>query len=481
MRWLFISILCTIFQVSVAQSLYEYRYWFDNDALTVQTGQANSSDVHIDIDTSQLPSGLHTLNYQAVSEEKGESVVKSALFYKTPTCNGKNAIVLIGCNKTDDFTLTQSSQAFHLDVSTDSVSSGLHAANALLVDDSGNASSAVGTYFYKTPTYKDKNTIVLLDGKACDDFTLSQPAPSSLRLDVTADSLSSGLHIVSVKLVDDSGNASSNMESYFMRVPSNKEIEDMCMYYYIDGKKEQKEKCSIQNNTARIDLDMHSLRDGLHTVAFMLGNDGGTATPFASAYSVVKSSLFYKTPSYKDKNTIVLLDGKVCKGYTSSQQSQSSLHLDVDVDSLSLGLHSVCVLLADGKGSASSVKESYFLKVPATDGVEDLSIYYYIDDNEGQKEKCALSDNIVHVDLDLASLQEGQHTITFMLCDGKGMATQTVSAEFTKEPLTNSIMEIPIGELWDGNQPIYDLQGKKVGGKLSRGVYIIRGQKVLVR
>ena len=77
MRYWFIFILCTIFQVGMAQSLYEYRYWFDNDTQNSQSGQTNSADVHIDIDTSPLQSGLHTFNYQIVKSDKGGALPHS--------------------------------------------------------------------------------------------------------------------------------------------------------------------------------------------------------------------------------------------------------------------------------------------------------------------------------------------------------------------------------------------------------------------
>lgn len=219
MRYWFIFILCTIFQVGMAQSLYEYHYWFDNDTQNSQSGQTNSADVHIDIDTSPLQSGLHTFNYQIVNSDKGESIVKSSLFYKTPT-------------------------------------------------------------------YKKQNTIVFIDGKQSENLSSSQSVQSSLHLDVNVDSLSLGLHTVGVQLVDDGGSTSSTMETYFMRIPSSKEIDSMSMYYYIDNNKAIKEKCSMLNNVAHADLDLASLQDGLHTITFLLGNDNGLTTQFASAYFI---------------------------------------------------------------------------------------------------------------------------------------------------------------------------------------------------
>lgn len=203
----------------MAQSLYEYRYWFDNDTQNSQSGQTNSADVHIDIDTSPLQSGLHTFNYQIVKSDKGGSIVKSSLFYKTPT-------------------------------------------------------------------YKNLNTIVLIDGKQSENYSSSQLMQSSLHLDVNVDSLFFGLHTVGVQLVDDCGSTSSTMETYFMRIPSSKEIESMSMYYYIDNNKAIKEKCSMLSNVAHADLDLASLQDGLHTITFLLGNDNGLTTQFASAYFI---------------------------------------------------------------------------------------------------------------------------------------------------------------------------------------------------
>lgn len=75
---------------AIAKSI---RYWFDDDASTVQvTGVANGSQT---LDVSALPMGLHTLNYQLIDTGGKVSVPVTGIFLKSfdkVMANGHNSI-----------------------------------------------------------------------------------------------------------------------------------------------------------------------------------------------------------------------------------------------------------------------------------------------------------------------------------------------------------------------------------------------------
>ena len=52
------------------QALYEYRYWFDGDESTMQTGSSDNSAWQMDLDIGALDANLHIMHFQ-VKDAKG--------------------------------------------------------------------------------------------------------------------------------------------------------------------------------------------------------------------------------------------------------------------------------------------------------------------------------------------------------------------------------------------------------------------------
>lgn len=224
---LVVYILCTISLTCKSQKEYSYRYWFDNNINTMKISHTSETNIHLDADVSFLNTGFHSFNYQVIDSIIGESVIKS-------------------------------------------------------------------TIFYKTPTFEKKQGVILIDDKPFSEYSTSENLlPSLLHFDILTDSVSLGLHTITFNLLDDSGISFPIGESFFMRIPTFKDIENFSIYYYIDNNISQKEKCTVVNDDTCIsihsDLDLTTLKDGLHTITFLLGNNKGLTTQFASTY-------FFKEP-----------------------------------------------------------------------------------------------------------------------------------------------------------------------------------------
>lgn len=218
MRTFLLIIFCAISNVVIAQKQYEYRYWFDIDDSNAVVGTSADSLLHIDIDTSPLAVGFHSLHYQVTDSPYGESVVKTLLFQKV--AYGENL-----------------------------------------------------------------NSLVLIDGVKQEDNAKSKEADSSIHLEIDANTLDVGIHTLTVLLYED-GASTSPLQAFFLKVPAATDIADMGIYYIVDNNTEQKNVCTFSDGIAHADLDMSSLQDGLHSITFLLANDKGVTTQSRSAFFI---------------------------------------------------------------------------------------------------------------------------------------------------------------------------------------------------
>lgn len=230
------------------------------------------------------------------------------------------------------------------------------------------------------------------------------------------------------------------------------------------------------NSGFHIEVDTSPLATGLHSLNCQIKEA-------ETGESSVKTAFFYKTPSYLGNNSIVLIDGRPYSEYSISGKEPSGMLIDIDTDSLALGIHTLGVQIIDDSGVASSVIESFFVKVASTNDIESMNFHYIIDDIENGVSECAFADGIAYVELDMSSLSDGLHTITFFMGNDKGMTTQAETASFTKESEggETGITVISIESQQNGKNTVYDLQGRRTDSKGVPGIYIIKGKKILVR
>lgn len=198
--------------------------------------------------------------------------------------------------------------------------------------------------------------------------------------------------------------------------------------YWFDSYDETSFTGTSNNCEFHIEVDTSPLETGLHTFNYQIIN----AT---SGESTIKTSFFYKASSYLNKNSIVLVDGQPYAEYNISEKEPSGIWIDIDANTLSLGIHSLGIQLIDDSGISSSVFESFFMKVPTTKDIEAMKVYCIVDNDTVRKNTCTFIDGVAHTEVDMSSLHDGIHTITFFMGNDKGLTTQTNSAYFIKEPL----------------------------------------------
>lgn len=222
MRQFVLFFLCAITNFVMAQEKIEYRYWFDNSNETIKMGLSDKNDFHLDIDASDLKTGLHSFNYQILDGGKGKSSVVSSLFYKFSSFLNKKSVVSIDGKVYKNFSvLTDNPSLIKIDVDALALDLGVHTLNVQVVDDSGVSSSNIEAFFTKVPTQGDiqsMNLYYMIDNnigkkRSC-VFTNSLACA-----EIDASSLSDGLHSITFFMYNPNGLATQAKSTFFIKEP----------------------------------------------------------------------------------------------------------------------------------------------------------------------------------------------------------------------------------------------------------------------
>lgn len=200
------------------------RYWFDQSA-TLHPFTPG----HLEISTSELPEGLHSLNAYVRDANGTTSSVVSQWFVKTmsilPGLNYKTVVFVDGkpLQTIENQASGYGALSFPLDMNT--LPLGIHSLQAQVVSPSGIASDVKQTLFVRVPTTAQLATMkgyYTLDGKLAGELA---PAVNGgvYHLDIDASILTSGLHSVSVYMASPVGLITSMNTAWFIKTPQGGE------------------------------------------------------------------------------------------------------------------------------------------------------------------------------------------------------------------------------------------------------------------
>lgn len=366
------------------QSLYEYRVWFDEDDANAQTGTSLDSLCHIEADVSTLSERLHVMSVQVKNTSGVWSAPVRHYFFKAPVGNDLICRYWLD-TETAASTLPYSGHAEQIDVST--LDDGPHilywqvghgtalsnfraqyflkvplsgaivnrywlddkseirtlpySGESALIDisdlddglhtlhwqvENGNTPSSIRSQmFIKVPQ------VIGVDHMTCICFVdnkefYREDVPTSqgvLQFSLQVDTLAQGIHSLKALCVTPSGVASTLAETYFLRTTTTAEYSSMKCLYSIDHGEGITQAGTYQSGAYHFDLDVESLTDGLHTLAYMLVGDGGTTTR-------INTTFFVKTP----------IGGQGITSYTywlnNGNTTAKTVTLDKRVDQLSI-------------------------------------------------------------------------------------------------------------------------------------------------
>ena len=119
------------------------------------------------------------------------------------------------------------------------------------------------------------------------------------------------------------------------------------------------------------------------------------------------------------------------------ESASSAWTLDADISSLSDGLHMMHLQI---EGEKQSVPMSrYFLKIPQTEAVANMTFVSLIDGKEYKKEQVAATGSQFLWQFDVSELKQGLHQIQVLGITESGAATSSYSSFFLKTPLASEV------------------------------------------
>ena len=201
--------------------------------------------------------------------------------------------------------------------------------------------------------------------------------------------------------------------------------------YWFDVNDSQSVWGISSENEWNIDIDIRGLNDMLHTFNIQVQDSIGE-------WSSPISRCFIKVPQTMGVDYMTCFCYVDDKMYKQEQVDSKDgvLNWDLDVNALSQGLHNLQVSIMTPTGAMSSMYGAFFLRVPTQTELSMLKCYYIID-NEGAKqmEASIYSEGLFNFNIDVASLSDGLHKLTYMLIGENGMVTNSHSAFFYKIPV----------------------------------------------
>lgn len=249
---------------------------------------------------------------------------------------------------------------------------------------------------------------------------------ASVTLDLDVAGLPQGIHSLNAFAVDSNGVPSSVVSQWFLKAFSPIADSNCRVVLHVDGKQHSVRETTLSpEGLAAIDADFSDLKCGVHTI----GTNVVTMENVATDY---KERFFYRFPTTAEMQSFdgyYILDG-MTTGSVKGGHAGSVL-LDIDLASLQPGVHVISVFIATPLGYATNVHNAYFYKVPTSAEMESFDGYYVIDGKETRKAKAGRT-GIVNLDLDVADLPTGFHSVALFMATPLGYATNMHSAYFYK-------------------------------------------------
>lgn len=251
---------------------------------------------------------------------------------------------------------------------------------------------------------------------------------ASVTLDLDVAGLPQGIHSLNAFAVDSNGVPSSVVSQWFLKAFSPIADNDCHVVLHVDGKQHSVRETTLSpEGLAALDVDFSDIKCGVHTIGTSVVTKENVSTDY-------KEKFFYRFPTTTEMQSFdgyYILDGmttgSVKGGHT------GSVLLDIDLASLQPGVHVISVFMATPLGYATNVHNAYFYKVPTSAEMESFDGYYVIDGKETRKAKAGRT-GLVNLDLDVADLPTGFHSVALLMATPLGYATNMHSAYFYKIP-----------------------------------------------
>ena len=408
---------------STALAVKSMRYWFDDDASSMQTANGTTGTYLLNV--AGLIEGLHTLHYQLIDESNMTAYVGSGIFLKIDdrlaNAQTKGLRYWFDDDNENVKTLT-SAGIYTLDVSA--LLDGLHTIHYQVEGTNHQVYYVASGLFLKTGVNTGTETV-----KAAkllywfDDETAIQQADfgEGVQMLDVAD-LIEGLHTIHYQVLCNNGQMTPAMSSLFLRMnaDSGTAVAKNLRYWFDD------EQAAVEVEIAEGVqlLDASKLVEGLHTIHYQIANSNGTlGAPYSSVFLMMNGDTANTTAKslrywFDDEKTVT--ETEIVSGAQA-----------LDAARLLEGLHTVHYQIANSNGTLGAPASSVFLKIDADmASATAKSIRYWFDDDASTVKVTDVANGTQT--LDVATLATGLHTLNYQLIDSNGRVGVPVTRLFLK-------------------------------------------------
>jgi hypothetical protein len=468
--------------LSAQTNISAVEYWYDGNYGTANRQTVTGADVSFTdlLDVSSLEPGLHTATFR-FQDDRGVwgSVLSKFFTYYPGTSPGIHQVTDVEYWFDGNYS-TVVEVPLSPGVSTDlntliDVSSlivGLHTVSCRFKDNRGIWGAPL-IRFFKKEASTGLQQIVALEYWFNDDYNNRQDsvfaATSLLELDklLNVSSLNIGFHFVNFRLQDEQGKWGPVASWYFTKendesLPALHRLTER--EYWFDGDYSTVQTGPV-SSTAELnldtDLDVSSLNNGLHIISYRFRDEAGEWSPALSHFFVK-----YPDQQIVELHEIVELeywfdnDYSTVKSDPVSATAQLNLDTDLDVSSLNNGLHIVSYRFRDEAGKWSPAYSVLFTKLPveATSVLHKIvAVEYWFNGNYSEAETEAVpasAQYILDKQLDVSSLNNGLHTLSYRFQDEAGVWSSAYSELFSKyqEEIVTTDNKITGYRYWANNQ-----------------------------
>ncbi|MBQ8190499.1 MAG: hypothetical protein IJZ45_01895 [Bacteroidaceae bacterium] len=417
-RYLFFALLLCLQWTAWGQATYDYRYWFDTDDGNQRTGSFAADSWHIDADLSGLDCSLHTIHIQVKDTAGVWSAPVTRHFIKISEESALSPYYWFNNDYAGRRSLPALSGVFDIDVSE--LSGALNTFHYQVSDTEGSASAPLTSYFLKVSATQSMTYRYWLDN---DTSTMKRGEYTGETLMLDVSKIQDGIHIFHLQM-EATGGASTPFTSLFMKVP---DMKNMTYRYWVDNDHTTMKSGRYVGEPLMVDVS--DMEDGFHIIYFQVEGTGGASIP--------ANRMFIKIPQTEnigEMTCVCTIDGKLYK-QEKVPSSGGLVDWTLDVSTLFQGLHRIQVQVLTPSGAASNVYDSFFFRTTMQDELKDMTLVYSVDGEAYQSQSGDFNTGMFHFDVDVASLEDGLHRLTYMLTSETGTTTKVSTAFFVKTPL----------------------------------------------
>ena len=185
---------------------------------------------------------------------------------------------------------------------------------------------------------------------------------------------------------------------------------------------------TMSNGKLSWEFDVASLQPGLHTCHVQGVTPQGVAVESAEGH-------FVRTLTDSEEGTMSCFYS-IDDAEMSEEEgtfSGGKHHFDLDVSALPDGIHELNYWLVADNGVSTSRGNAFFIKTTHIDPAA-VRCYYTLDNFTTAPQEGTISDGVLHFNLDVASLSDGIHEVSYWVLADNGSVSTPESAYFIKVP-----------------------------------------------